>query len=78
MAMRVLVVDDEDTIRGLIVQVLEDEGYETAEAPNAEEALKLGACQVLGKPFDSDLIEALIDSVRSEMDRCVLVAGEGA
>jgi diguanylate cyclase (GGDEF)-like protein len=41
MAMRVLVVDDEDTIRGLIVQVLEDEGYQTTEAPNAEEALKL-------------------------------------
>jgi len=39
--MRVLVVDDEDTIRSLIVQVLADEGYETAEAPNAEEALKL-------------------------------------
>ena len=39
--MRVLVVDDEDTIRGLIVQVLEDEGYEIAEASNAEEALQL-------------------------------------
>ena len=43
----VLVVDDEDTIRGLIVQVLEDEGYEIREASNAEEALQL----FRAKPF---------------------------
>jgi diguanylate cyclase (GGDEF)-like protein len=43
----VLVVDDEDTIRGLIVQVLEDEGYDISEASNAEEALSL----FRSKPF---------------------------
>jgi len=41
MQKRVLVVDDEDTIRGLIVQVLEDEGYEAVEAPTGERALEL-------------------------------------
>jgi DNA-binding NtrC family response regulator len=30
----------------------------------AEEAFRLGACQVLGKPFDLDLIESLIQTVR--------------
>ena len=41
MVRRVLVVDDEDTIRGLIVRVLEREGYEASEAANAEQALDL-------------------------------------
>lgn len=31
----------------------------------AEEAFKLGACQVLGKPLDVDLIESLIENIRS-------------
>ena len=31
----------------------------------AEEAFRLGACQVLGKPFDLELIEAVIESVRN-------------
>jgi len=30
----------------------------------AEEAFKLGAFQVVGKPFDADVIESLIESVR--------------
>lgn len=29
------------------------------------EAIKLGACDVLGKPFDVDQIESLIDDVRT-------------
>jgi diguanylate cyclase (GGDEF)-like protein len=41
MATRVLVVDDEKTVRGFIVQLLADEGYETIEAASAEEALQL-------------------------------------
>jgi two-component system chemotaxis response regulator CheY len=32
----------------------------------AEEAFKLGACQVLGKPFDIDLVESLIETVRKD------------
>ena len=34
----------------------------------AEEAFKLGACQVIAKPFDADTIEALIEKVRSELE----------
>jgi two-component system chemotaxis response regulator CheY len=32
----------------------------------AEEAFKLGACQVLGKPLDVDLIESLVENIRKE------------
>ncbi len=39
MRKRVLVVDDEDTIRGVIEQVLTDDGYEVIEASSGEEAL---------------------------------------
>ena len=35
-------------------------------ASKAEEAFKLGACQVLGKPFDVDLIESLIENIRKD------------
>src|SRR5262245_23980377 len=41
MSTRVLVVDDEETIRALLVQILEEEAYEPVEAPNAERALAL-------------------------------------
>ncbi len=40
MAEDILIVDDEDDIRLLIAGVLEDEGYETREAENAEKALE--------------------------------------
>lgn len=40
----------------------------SGDAAKAEEAFRLGACQVLGKPFDLELIEALIESVRRECD----------
>jgi len=39
MAYDILIVDDERDIRALIAGILEDEGYETREAGNAEEAL---------------------------------------
>jgi diguanylate cyclase (GGDEF)-like protein len=39
--MRVLVVDDESTIRSVISQVLADDGYEVHEAASAEEAIEL-------------------------------------
>lgn len=38
----------------------------SGDATKAEEAFKLGACQVLGKPFDVDLIETLIENVRGD------------
>jgi CheY-like chemotaxis protein len=37
----VLVVDDDDGIRSVVVPTLEDEGYEAAEATNGAEALAL-------------------------------------
>jgi len=37
--MRVLVVDDEDVIRGVITQVLTEDGHDVTEAANGEEAL---------------------------------------
>ena len=36
----------------------------SGDAQKAEEAFRLGACQVLGKPFDPDVIEALVENVR--------------
>lgn len=45
----------------------------SGDATKAEEAFKLGACQVLGKPFDGDVIEALIENVRA-----ILPADDGA
>ncbi len=40
----------------------------SGDASKAEEAFKLGACQVLGKPFDIELIESLVESVRKSRD----------
>jgi two-component system chemotaxis response regulator CheY len=34
----------------------------------AEEAFRLGACQVIAKPFDAEMIEALIERVLSDYD----------
>ena len=38
----------------------------SGDSSKAEEAFKLGACQVIGKPFDVDVIESLIKNVRNE------------
>jgi two-component system chemotaxis response regulator CheY len=32
------------------------------------EAFRLGACQIIGKPFDADMIEALIEKIRLEVE----------
>ena len=37
----VLIVDDEDTLRGVIAQVLEEDGYDVTEASSGEKALEL-------------------------------------
>jgi two-component system chemotaxis response regulator CheY len=37
----------------------------SGDARRAEEAFRLGACQVLGKPFDVEVIEALIERCRT-------------
>ncbi len=36
----------------------------SGDATKAEEAFRLGACQVFGKPFDRELIESLIETLR--------------
>ncbi len=41
----------------------------------AEEAFKLGACQVIAKPFDAEMIEALVEKVRSELQTAASVVG---
>jgi len=40
MAHDILIVDDEDDIRDLIAGILDDEGYETRQAHDADSALK--------------------------------------
>ena len=37
---RILIVDDEATVRSVLSQVLEEDGFETTEAANGEEALE--------------------------------------
>ena len=37
---KILVVDDEDTLRNMLTDVLVEEGYEVFAAPNGEEAVK--------------------------------------
>ena len=36
-------------------------------AAKAEEAFKLGAFQVVGKPYDSEVIESVVDAVRTKV-----------
>ena len=38
------------------------------DAQKAEEAFRLGACQVLGKPFDPEIIESLVETVRMSLE----------
>ena len=38
------------------------------DAHKAEEAFRLGACQVLGKPFDPEVIESLVENVRAAVE----------
>ena len=39
----------------------------SGDAQKAEEAFRLGACQVLGKPFDPEVIESLVETVRQSV-----------
>ncbi len=39
----------------------------SGDATKAEEAFRLGACQVLGKPFAPEIIEALVENSRATL-----------
>jgi putative two-component system response regulator len=80
---RILVIDDEDVVRGLVVEILEAAGYEVVAAPSAELALSL-----IDDGFDlvvSDVIMPglsgleLLESVKSQRASLpvVLVTGAG-
>lgn len=51
--LRILVVDDEDTIRLNLEAFLEDENYEVTSASNVEDALK----KVASRTFDAGIID---------------------
>jgi len=48
----------------------------SGDAQKAEEAFRLGACQVLGKPFDPEIIESLVESVRTSIENRPVEAGD--
>lgn len=52
---RILVVDDEESIRGVIVQVLEAEGYRVSAAPTGQEAYEL---------FDENPFDLVITDIK--------------
>ena len=61
---RILIVEDDDAIRELLVEVLAQEGYEVAAEPNGERALERLA---LGEPPDAivlDLLMPVMDGVQ--------------
>ena len=41
----------------------------SGDAQKAEEAFRLGACQVLGKPFDAEIFDALMENTRAVIER---------
>ena len=44
------------------------------DAKKGEEAFRLGACQVLGKPFDPELIESLVEQSRMVLSEAAVDA----
>ena len=48
------------------------------DAHKSEEAFRLGACQVLGKPLEADVVEALVANVREGVARRLQLDGVGA
>ena len=46
----------------------------SGDSTKAEESFRLGACQVLGKPFDQEIIESLVEGVRQRL--AALTSGE--
>ena len=65
MSRRLLIVDDDDSLRESLALVLGAEGYEVALAANADEALArlddgtFGTCVRCGQPIAAERLEAL-------------------
>lgn len=59
---RILVVDDEDSVCRSLVGFLEDSNYEVASARSGEEALKLAAKE----PFDVAIVDLRLPGVSGE------------
>jgi signal transduction histidine kinase/ActR/RegA family two-component response regulator len=58
---RLLVMDDEDTVRHLAVRLLKPLGYEVIEARDGEEAVaRYAEAQTTGRPFDAVLMDLTI------------------
>ncbi|MGQ9655682.1 MAG: PAS domain S-box protein, partial [Thermodesulfobacteriota bacterium] len=54
----VLVVEDDDLVRGLAVRILEGRGYKVLDAAGAEEALRV--CETSGEPVDLVLTDVVM------------------
>jgi CheY-like chemotaxis protein len=61
---RVLVVDDDRSIREVLVQALEDAGFEADPAPGGRSALKsLCAASADDRPYDAMLLDIIMPDV---------------
>ena len=58
----VLLVDDDDEVRGLVVKMLEEQGYRVLEAATADAALRAGSTHDL----DLLVLDAMLAGVRSD------------
>lgn len=85
MKQTILLVDDDDAVRGLLARVLRTKGYQVLEAASGEQAhaiaqqhqgpLHLLVCDVLMRGLSGpDLAEQLAD-MRPEL-RCLLMSGD--
>ncbi len=58
---RILVMDDEEIIRDLVTELLDEEGYEVTCAVDGEEALRMyGKEKDRGKPFDAVIMDLTV------------------
>ena len=82
-ALRILIVEDDDSIRTALRWALEDEGYDVAEAPSGEEAMRMVAIA----PPDMMIVDlmlgatdgfAVIRDVRREHDLPIVVVSARA
>jgi two-component system, OmpR family, phosphate regulon response regulator PhoB len=78
---RILVVEDEDSIRELLVLGLEEEGYEVVAVADGQTALTITKCQVPAPqlqdfPFDLIILDLMLPKV-SGLDLCRFLRYQG-